>query len=281
MASARRIKSPSGSTLRSPTNLGDGDWLEALRRARDPHPDVRTDQAGFAAHAEACRQRGARAEHLSELFLAWAAGRGDVLALRHLERLIVVEVDAAARRIDRAPMFVDEVRQALRVRLLVTEHQRVRIDDYAGRGPLGAWLGVAALRVALNLKRATGPARDDDILADLVSSEADPALRHVKNLYRAEFREALEAALLALSERQRAVLRLCYVDGLKLVQLARLYDVHETTAARWVSSAAADVADDARRRLMARLSLSPSSVDSVARMVLSNLDLSIARVLRG
>jgi hypothetical protein len=32
---------------------------------------------------------------------------------------------------------------------------------------------------------------------------------------------------------------------------------------------------------MAGLSLSPSSVDSVARMVLSNLDLSIARILRG
>jgi len=32
---------------------------------------------------------------------------------------------------------------------------------------------------------------------------------------------------------------------------------------------------------MARLALSPSSFDSVARMVLSNLDLSISRVLRG
>jgi RNA polymerase sigma-70 factor (ECF subfamily) len=172
------------------------------------------------------------------------------------------------------------VRQALRVRLLVTERDRRRIDDYVGRGPLRGWLRVAALRVALNLKRATGPA-SADVLAELVSGEADPELRHLKSLYRAEFRAALEAALVALPERARAVLRLTYVDGLKLVQLARLYDVHETTAARWVSRAAADVAEDARGRLSAKLSLSPSSLESVARMVLSNLDFSIGRVLRG
>jgi RNA polymerase sigma-70 factor, ECF subfamily len=258
----------------------DVEWPEALQRARDGHPDVRVDAAAFAAHVEACRGKGARAAHAGELLVAWAAGRGDEAALRHLERVLAPEASAAARRVDRAPAFADEVRQALRVRLLVADRDRVRIDDYAGRGPLRGWLRVAALRVALNLKRATGPA-SADVLAELVSGEADPELRHLKSLYRAEFRAALEAALLALPERQRAVLRLSYVDGLKMVQLARLYDVHETTAARWLTRAAADVAEDARRRLMAKLSLSASSLDSVARMVLSNLDFSIARVLRG
>ncbi len=258
----------------------DDGWLDAVRRAPDEHPDVRVDQAGFAAHAEACRQRGARGEHVGELFLAWAAGRADGAALRNLERLISPDVEAAARRVDRAPEFVDEVRQALRVRLLVADEGRVRIDDYAGRGPLRGWFGVAALRVALNLKRTAGPA-SQDILAELVSGEADPELHHLKTLYRAEFRDALEAALGALSERKRAVLRLSYVDGLKLTQLARLYQIHDSTASRWVSQAAAEVAEGARRRLMARLSLSPASLDSLTRMVLSNLDLSIARILRG
>lgn len=258
----------------------DAGWLSAVRRAGDAHLDVRADPRGFAAHAEACRQRGAREEHVGELFLAWAAGRGDTVALHRVEQLIAPEADNAARRLDRAPVFADEVRQAVRVRLLVAEAGKVRIDGYAGRGPLRGWIGVAALRVALNLKRGTRPA-SHDLLAELVSGENDPELRHLKTLYRAEFRDALEAALLALPERQRAVLRLTYVDGLKLNQLARLYDVHETTASRWVSRAAAEVAEDARRRLMARLTLSPSSLDSVARMVLSNLDFSIARVLRG
>jgi RNA polymerase sigma-70 factor (ECF subfamily) len=167
----------------------------------------------------------------------------------------------------------------VRVRLLVGEtDRRPRIAEYQGRGPLGAWIGVAALRVALNLKRASGPATTD-VLTELVD-DADPDVAHLKKLYRAECREALAAALRALSERDRVLLRMSYVDGVSMVQLGRLYGVHETTAARWVKAAAGTVAEDARRRLTERLSLSGSSLDSIARLVLSNLDASISRLLR-
>lgn len=248
------------------------DWLDA----REAYPDIRT-RDGFAAHVEACTPRGAKLDHAGELFIAWASGRGDAAALRHLERLISPEVDAVARR---TRSVADELRQALRVRLLVADGGRVRIDDYAGRGPLRSWLGVAALRLALNLKRGDKPV-GHDIMAEIVSGEADPELRHLKTLYRAEFREALETEIAALPDGKRAMLRLTFVDGLKAVQLARLYQVHETTAARWIAAAAAEVADGVKRRLMARLVVSASSFDSIARMVLSNLDLSIARVLGG
>jgi RNA polymerase sigma-70 factor, ECF subfamily len=212
--------------------------------------------------------------------LAWLASRGDDAAVRALDAMLATEVAAVARRIHRAPAFADELRQAVRVRLLVGDGGRVRIADYGARGPLGAWLGVAALRVALNLKRA-GKAPAPDLLADLVPDEPDPELRHLKSLYRGELRDALSEALAALPERQRAVLRLCYVDGLRMYELARLYGVHETTASRWVSQATTAAADDARRRLMARLSLSRSSADSITRLVASQLDVSIARILRG
>ncbi len=217
--------------------------------------------------------------HREDLRLAQGAAHGDADALRTVEQLIVDEADRAARRIDRSPAFADELRQAVRVRLLVGETDRPpRIAEYRGRGPLGAWIGVAALRVALNLKRASGPATTD-VLAELVD-DADPEVAHLEKLYRAEFREALEAALRALSERDRVLLRMSYVDGVSMVQLGRLYGVHETTAARWVKAAAGTVAEDARRRLTERLSLSGSSLDSIARLVLSNLDASISRLLR-
>jgi RNA polymerase sigma-70 factor, ECF subfamily len=256
-------------------------WQAALRQARASFPDIQIDDASFAIHAEACRERGGRPEHLPDLLLAWAAARGDAAALQRFDAHVQPDVEAAARRFDRTEAFIDEVRQALLVRLLVApEGGRTRIAEYAGRGPLRAWVGVAALRVALNLKRDAAPAAAaEDVLAELVAGEPDPELRHLKTLYRAEFREALEVALSALPERQRAILRLSFVDGLRLAQIARLYQVHESTASRWVSQAADAVATDARRRLVARLSLSPSSVDSVARMIQSNLDLSIARIL--
>jgi RNA polymerase sigma-70 factor, ECF subfamily len=255
-----------------------GDWVEALAQASEVHRDLPVDRAALAAHAEIVRGRGGLVEHLPDLVLAFAAGRGDPTALRRFEQLTAADVRAAARRVDPSPAFADEVAQAVRVRLLVAEHDRVRLDDYGGRGPLRGWVGVVALRLALNLKRGKAPTTED-VLGELVSGEADPELRHLKTLYRAEFREALEAALLALPERQRAILRLSFVDGLKHVQLAKLYQVHETTASRWVAQAAADVAEGAKSRLISRLSLSPDSLDSVARMVLSHLDLSIARIL--
>ncbi len=216
--------------------------------------------------------------HADDVALAEAALAGEAPALARLDRLIITEATAAAKRLDRSDAFASEVQQAVRVRLLVGDPSHARLADYEGRGPLGAWLGVVALRVALNLKR--GERRvETDILDERLAATADPTLQLQRVQYQAAFRRALEAALAALPDRSRAVLRLVYVDGLRLVELGRLYGVHETTAARWVKGATADVADRVRERVAADLSVSPGSVDSAARLLLSQLDLSIARVL--
>lgn len=249
--------------------------------ALEAFPEVRL-RDGFAAHAAACRARGALDEHAADLFLAWAAARGDPAAVRRFDLWVLPDIEAAARRVDRQPAFVDEVRQRVHVRLLVASGAppRMRLDDYAGRGPLRGWVGVTALRVALDLKREAGPRiSDEEVLGELVGAEPDAELRHLKTQYRAEFRAALEEALAALPARARVMLRVHFVDGLRLAQIARLYGVHESTVSRWLAQAAEAVADDARTRLVRRLSLSPSTVDSVARMVHSCLDLSIARLL--
>jgi RNA polymerase sigma-70 factor (ECF subfamily) len=163
-----------------------------------------------------------------------------------------------------------------------TSSGRRRIEDYAGRGPLRGWIGVTAQRLALNLKREAPIATSgDDVLTELVAAEPDPELRQMKTQYRAEFRDAVEEALAALPARERVLLRLHHVEGLRLLQIARLYQVHESTVSRWLSQAAERAADDTRRRLVGRLSLSPQAADSLARMVLSRLDLSIARLLGG
>lgn len=239
------------------------------------------DDSGFAEHLAACLDAGALAEHTEDLRVAWAAARGDGSALRRVDALIA-EIAPAVRRIDGSPAFVDEVAQAVRVRLLVAEPGGApRIAAYRGRGPLAAWIRAAATRVAIDLKRSAAPAlAGDDLLADLVSGEPDPALRHLKTLHRADFQAALAEALAALPDRQRAVLRLHHVDGLRLAEIGRLYGVHESTVSRWLARAVEEVADQARRRLTERLSLSGSSLDSLARLVRSQLDLSIARILR-
>jgi RNA polymerase sigma-70 factor, ECF subfamily len=242
-------------------------------------PAATTD--ALHAHAAAAIARGATLAHADELVLAWALGRGHPEAVRRFDRDLVSELDAAARKIDRTPSFVDEVRQLARIRLLVGDQTAPpRITTYGARGPLRGWLAVATLRIALNLKRDARRTAPHDVLADVIDREPDPELRHLRTLYRAELRDALEAALHALPDRARAILRLRFVDGLELAQIGRLYDVHESTASRWVSAAVETVSSDARRRLINKLALSASSLDSVARLVASHLDLSISRLLQ-
>jgi RNA polymerase sigma-70 factor, ECF subfamily len=243
----------------------DDTWQAAVRAAGGGEDAI--------AHVAACRERGALIEHVGDLCLAFAAGCGDPDAVRRFEAYVATDIDAAARKLD---TNADELRQATRVRLLVGTPPR--IHGYAGRGPLRGWVGVAALRIALNHKR--GPAMAaEDVLAELVATEPDPELRHMKTLYRAEFREALAGALRDLPKRDRALLRLYYVDGMRLAQLARLYGVHESTASRWLAAATDAVAAATRDRLVAKLAVSAATADSLAKMVASGLDLSISKLL--
>lgn len=245
-------------------------------------------EAAALAHVEAALAAGAAPDHAADLALAFAAGRGDPVALRRFEEHVGAELVAAARAIDREPAFVDEVVQRTRIRLTVGEgDQPPRVASYKGAGPLRAWVAVAAQRIALNARRdaragaarVAAPVADPDVLAELVDREPDPELRHLKTIYRAEFREALTAALAGLPDRTRTVLRLRFVDGLELAQLGRLYRVHEATASRWISSALDDIGHRTREQLIARLAITEATAASVVRMVHSQLDLSIARLL--
>jgi RNA polymerase sigma-70 factor (ECF subfamily) len=74
-------------------------------------------------------------------------------------------------------------------------------------------------------------------------------------------------------------LRLRFVTGLELAQIGKLYRVHESTASRWIAAAVEQVGAAARDRLVARLQIGDVTADSIARMVASSIDLSIARLL--
>lgn len=235
------------------------------------------------AHVRTAIAGGASASHATDLALAFGVGAGDPVATRRFDEHVADDLAAAVRAIDNDAAFVDEVCQRTRVRLVVGDGETApRIASYRGTGPLRAWVAIAARRIALNAKRdaRTGPATTDDVLADLVDREPDPELRHLRALYRAEFREALSTAIAALPDRTRAVLRLRFVEGLELAQIGRLYRVHESTASRWVSSALEQIAETTRAQLIARLAISADTADSVSRMVQSGLDLSVARLLR-
>lgn len=117
--------------------------------------------------------------HGADLYLAAAALAGDRRAQAELEALVRVQAQGAGARLQPGSGLDEEVVQHLLTRLLVPGEGRARLSDYAGQGPLSAFLRVAAMRTALNLRggaQARGRELDEATLA-AVGEAPDPEAR--------------------------------------------------------------------------------------------------------
>ncbi len=210
------------------------------------------------------------------LVLAAAALCGDAAALRRLEALLVTEVRRAVAPIDRSPDFIDEVTQLVRERLLVSP---ARLADYAGQGPLEAWVRAVSVRVALNARR---PGAREDLVSSVPEQrqlEPDPELALLRARHHDAFKAAFAAAVASLSPRDRTLLRLTTLDGLTLAQVGTMYGKDASTISRWLAASRQQLLDDTRARLGEQLGVTGSALDSVMRAADSELNLSISRLL--
>src|SRR5262249_53016643 len=146
---------------------------------------------------------------------------------------------------------------------------RRRIADYAARGPLASWVRVAAVRMALDLCRATNDETPmpDEMLADSPAPGMDPELAHIRKKFRAEFTRAFEASLRALSAKERNLLRLSLLEGLDIDQIGAVYHVHRSTAARWIVKCRETLFADTKRRLSQTLRVGDSEFNSLMRVL--------------
>jgi RNA polymerase sigma-70 factor (ECF subfamily) len=251
----------------------------AVDQAHQRWPELKlegNDEALFAAHVrELATPEASLSAHGAELYLAFACKQGQPSALRVLERDYLARLGPAIARVDRSPAFVDEVRQIVFERLIVPPHSR--IAQYAGTGPLEAWLRVIALRTALNLVQSARPR--EDVLADAMLEEVAIPSTIDKATCRAAVVVALKAAFERLSTRERNVFRLHYVDALNIDQIGALYGVHRATAARWLTSGRQEIFDNVKEDLQKQLKLTPSEVRSLVMGLKSQLDLSVMRLL--
>ncbi|MGZ3440355.1 MAG: sigma factor-like helix-turn-helix DNA-binding protein, partial [Polyangia bacterium] len=136
------------------------------------------------------------------------------------------------------------------------------------------------VRAALDLLRAGGVRAAAEVEPDDLAGEGgSPELDYVKDRYRPQFKAAFQEALRGLDAEQRNVLRLHVVEGLNIDEIGALFKVHRSTVARWIAGARQQVLADARARLRAELGLSAGEFDSLAGVVRSQLDLSVAKIL--
>ncbi len=220
---------------------------------------------------------------LADLFLACAAAASDARALEALDQLIGRAV-AMAGDAARVPSPVrDEAAQVVRTLLLVQRPERPpALLDYTGRGPLGGWLRIIASREIVRLAKRGGREVElgDAVLADQAFGADDPVLRGLKERYREELADAFRAALGGLGPKERTLLRYQLMDGLSIDDIGAILRVHRATAARRLARVRDMLVADTRARLAERLRLADDEVQSIIRLVQSELDVSIIRHLR-
>jgi RNA polymerase sigma-70 factor (ECF subfamily) len=222
------------------------------------------------------------AAHVQDLYLACACGRGDDAAVAAFERELLAPVAALAVRASDPGGFADELKQGLRLRLLVASPTApARIVQYDGRGPLGGWVRVAAARLATNLRsvQRTHLPLGGDADAALAAGVPDPELAFLKTHYRKEFEVAFRSVLQALSDRDANLLRLHYLEGASPVALAGAYQVAPRTVYHWIAETRRSILEAVRRQLSDRLAITPAEFENLLTLVQSQLDLSIHRFL--
>jgi RNA polymerase sigma-70 factor (ECF subfamily) len=218
----------------------------------------------------------------ADLALAAGCAAGVPAAHGAFDR-ILAEVDAAGAATNATVDTVLEVKQLLRVQLLVrTDGKPPGIAGYRGKGPLRGWIRITATRELIRhkKKRARDLSLDDRSLDRLLASGVDPALAAMKAEYRAEFAAALREAIDDLSAEDRTLLRQQIVDDMSIDAVGAAYGVHRATAARWLNRARAALVAATHRRLAARLDVPVEQIASVIRLVSSQLDASVIRFLR-
>jgi RNA polymerase sigma-70 factor (ECF subfamily) len=256
-------------------------------RARAAHPEIAVSEEEFCAHLGRCgapleKYVGGVDLHAEDLYLCCAGLRGDEAAVRRLRANCRSALTGYLRHIDTSPDFFDEVEQQLSESALIGSIGKPpRLITYSGRGSLASWMGVAAQRIAITMRRhdAAEKRAIDAARAEAHLIAADPELSFVKDTLREPFQRAVIAALTTLDDRQRMVYSLHVVDGLTVERIGRSYGVRHTTVSRWMASARAAIIAEASRILRDEMQLAPEEFESLARLLASQLDLSVSSVL--
>jgi RNA polymerase sigma-70 factor, ECF subfamily len=253
--------------------------LAAFEAGRGRWPDVNLGFDDFASRIEALAVAGQDlSTHAPDLFLAIACTAGDQAAIRHFDRVFVSQVDARVTRFDLSPDRLDDLRQKLRTKLLMGPSPG--IGSYRGRAPLGAWLHVTAVRVAIDVA-AVVPANDrmDIDLLEITATGQNPEIEATRTLHQERFQVALEESFQVLTSREKTILRLHVVDGLNIDAIGAIYGVHRATAARWLVGIRTRVYEQLKREFALRWKATSSDLRSLVSLLRDHIHITAKRVL--
>ena len=215
-----------------------------------------------------------------DVYLAIACLDGDPRAIAHLDADYLSEVARAARKVRASDAQAADVRGHLHRVLFTSEPGRVSgLAGFAGRGDLRGYIRVIATRELVRLVERGKREEPIDTLLDELDVSRAPELSLLYARHGSEIGAALRSAIDALDERSRAVLRYSMVSGWSVDRIGELYDVHRSTAGRWLAQARDELGALIRREVASRLAIPVEEVDSIVREVQSKVDVSLLRIL--
>jgi RNA polymerase sigma-70 factor (ECF subfamily) len=256
---------------------------ELLAACAAAWPRVTLDPASFTQQLlERCQAPTLAAwldgAHAPDLYLAVACLARVPEALASFDSASLSRTPEWLKRLDLSEAAARDIGQTLAEKLLLGD--RPKLADYQGRGPLDGWLRVVALRTAIDRARRRGEVLSTAAQEQAQAAPDDPELELMRARHRDDFRAAFEAAVAELEHRERNLLRLHYVDGVKIDDLAARFHVHRMTIMRWMAAARRTILDGARQSLREHLKLSDSEYLSLFRVIRSELDVSLGPLLR-
>ena len=254
----------------------DGAIDSAFRAAREAWPQIEVTRERFTAEVQR-RLPGVTdlAPYCTrDVYLAIACLDGNDRAAEELEREVLGEADRAGAKLRATADQTAELRGHLR-RLLFDS----ALASYTGRGDLRGYVKVIATRELVRVINRARKEQPIDPLLDRLELDRSPHLSLLRARHGDAIAAGMRAALDALPERERALLRYALVDGWTVDQIGVLYGVHRATAARWVAAARDLLADAIRVEVAGRLAIDPREVDSLIDLVRSRIDISLERIL--
>jgi len=264
-------------------------WDDTVAAAMRAWPTIVVARERFVSYLterlpgdETNRDEALRRMRTSDLYLACACVDRDPQALQAFETHCLPNADRALFRLGLDQDARAEVKQRLRRALFVDERAPARMRSFQGRGDLRGWIRVMAVHEGLAILRRLRPQTptNDDELMDTVAAGDGPEIAYLKRKYRNEFRLAFADALRSLPDRERLLLRQRFLDRLEVIEIARLHRVNRGTAARWLEHARELVLAATRASLVDRLDVPPAEIDSILRLIGSQLEVSLRLLLR-
>ncbi len=261
---------------------------EALAAARAAWPELAVGDEQFVSYvAERLADTSDPLESLKrlntvDLYLACACAHGSSAAIEVFGERYQALFKACLANVGIRGADADEAIRRVNEQLLVPRSDGLApIALYGGHGELRSYLRVVVTRTGARMLREQRrqPLSFELDRLEQASSLDDPELGTIKNRYREQFKAAFHQAIASLESSERNLLRYHYVHALTTREIGKAVGASSPTVTRRLARVRAKLSVRTRNELVATLKLDKAQFDSMLRLIESQLDLSISRVL--